>query len=186
MIPAIRQRYNAAFTEERYAALLAELNSAVYWPVDFRIAETPLFLDAETARRLAQAARDIVAQLATPALRAHAATPIPEGLVVPAETPFPHFLCIDFALWEDGFGRVEPQLIELQSFPTVACFQPLLTRAYPRHFEFPANFTSYFGGRDGASYLTLPRRAVAGGCVPIEPARPKTPPPQQKPRVLSA
>src|ERR1035437_7808097 len=103
--------------------------------------------------------------LSCPAAKAPA---IPEGLTVPAETPFPHFLCIDFALCEDGFGRVEPQLIELQAFPTVACFQPLLTRAYPRHFEFPANFTSYFGGLDEASYLTLLRRAIVGGCDPTE------------------
>ena len=183
MIPDLRQRYNAAFTEERYAALLAELNAAVYWPVDFRVAETPLFLDAETARRLARAAREIVAQLATPAFRAHAASAIPEGLTVPAETPFPHFLCIDFALCEDGFGRVEPQLIELQAFPTVACFQALLTRAYPRHFELPTNFTSYFGGLDEASYLTLLRRAIVGACDPRETVLLEITPDQQKTRV---
>lgn len=183
MIPAIRQRYNAAFTEQRYAAFLAELNTAVYWPVDFRVAETPLFLDAETARRLAQAAREIVAQLATPAFRKHAVSAIPEGLSVPAETPFPHFLCIDFALCEDGFGQVETQLIELQAFPTVACFQVLLTRAYPRHFEFPANFISYFGGLDEENYLTLLRRAIVGGCDPTETILLEISPDQQKTRV---
>ena len=183
MIPALRQHFNAAFTEARYAALLAELNTAVYWPVDFRVAETPLFLDAETARRLAQAARDIVTQLATPEFRKHAASAIPEGLTVPAETRFPHFLCIDFALCEDGFGRVEPQLIELQAFPTVACFQVLLTRAYPRHFEIPANFTSYFGGLDETSYLTLLRRAIVGGCDPRETVLLEITPDQQKTRV---
>ena len=34
-------------------------------------------------------------------------------LAVPAETLYPHFLCIDFALCDDGEGRVEPKLIEL-------------------------------------------------------------------------
>ena len=48
MIPVSRQRYNAAFTEQRYAAFTAELNQAVYWPVDFRVAESPLFLDEAT------------------------------------------------------------------------------------------------------------------------------------------
>jgi hypothetical protein len=183
MIPAVRQRYNASFTEERYAAFLAELNSAVYWPVDFRVAETPLFLDAETAKRLAQASADIVAQLATPAFRTHAATAIPTGLAVPAETPFPHFLCIDFALCDDGAGRVEPQLIELQGFPTVAFFQALLTRTYPRHFEFPPKFTSYFGGLDEAGYFSMLRRAIVGDCAPAETVLLEITPDQQKTRV---
>jgi hypothetical protein len=120
MIPALRQRYNAAFTEARYAAFLAELNTAVYWPVDFRVAESPLFMDAATTEALVGAAAEILRQLATPAFRVHARTAIPAGLAVPAETPFPHFLAVDFALCHDDAGRVRPQLIELQGFPTVA------------------------------------------------------------------
>ena len=183
MIPAIRQRYNAAFTEERYAAFLADLNTAVYWPVDFRVAESPLFLDAETAQRLAQASADIVAQLATPQFRQHAATAVPAALTVPNETPFPHFLCIDFALCDDGEGRIEPQLIELQAFPTVAFFQALLTRTYPKHFGIPASFTSYFGGHDEGTYVAALRRAIVGDCEPAETVLLEITPDQQKTRV---
>lgn len=183
MIPDIRQRYNAAFTNERYAAFLAELNSAVYWPVDFRVAETPLLLDAETARRLAYASADIVAQLATPAFRKHAATAVPPDLIVPAETPFPHFLCIDFALCDDGEGHVDPQLIELQAFPTVMFFQALLTRTYPKHFEFPASFTSYFDNLDEAGYFAALRRAIIGDADPRETVLLEITPDQQKTRV---
>ena len=60
MIPALRQRYNAAFTEQRYTAFLADLNKAVYWPVDFRVAESPLFFDEHTTRMLIRASDDIV------------------------------------------------------------------------------------------------------------------------------
>ncbi len=183
MIPALRQRYNAAFTEQRYAAFLTELNSAVYWPVDFRVAETPLFLDAATAQRLTQAATDIVGQLSTPAFRKHAATAVPKDLVVPAETPFPHFLCIDFALCHDSAGQVVPQLIELQAFPTVAFFQALLTRTYPKHLEFPAGFTSYFGGLDEAGYFAALRRAIVADADPLETVLLEITPDQQKTRV---
>jgi hypothetical protein len=183
MIPAIRQRYNAAFSEQRYAAFLADLDSAVYWPTDYRVAETPLFLDGETAQRLAQACADIVAQLATPAFRAHAATAVPKDLLVPAETPFPHFLCIDFALCDDGAGRVEPKLIELQGFPTVAFFQALLTRTYPKHFECPTGFTSYFGAYDEAGYFAVLRRAIVGDADPKETVLLEITPDQQKTRI---
>ena len=120
MIPAIRQRYNAAFTEARYMAFMAELNKSMYWPVDFRVAESPLFLDADTTQALVAASNDIVSQLAKPAFRAHAETAIPAGLEVPKETEWPHFLAVDFALCRDASGKVLPQLIELQGFPEIS------------------------------------------------------------------
>lgn len=38
MIPALRQRYNAAFTDARYAAFIQACNRAHCWPLDFRAA----------------------------------------------------------------------------------------------------------------------------------------------------
>ena len=184
MIPAVRQRYNAAFTEQRYAAFTAELNQAVYWPVDFRVAESPLFLDEATTRTLIRAADDIVGQLAQPAFRQHAKTAIPRGLEVPRETEWPHFLAVDFALCHDSSGQVLPQLIELQGFPTVACWQALLTRTYRKHFlEIPAEFTPYFGGLDEDGYLDALRRAMIGDCLPENTVLLEIAPDQQKTRV---
>ncbi|MFI5335904.1 MAG: hypothetical protein ACHQ5A_03925 [Opitutales bacterium] len=184
MIASLRQRYNAAFTEERYAAFLRELNHAMYWPVDFRVAESPLFLDADTTSALVRAADDIVGQLATPGFRQHARTAVPAGLTVPAETPFPHFLAVDFALCRDDAGRISPQLIELQGFPTVACWQVLLANAYHLHFPaIPADFTSYFGGLDEAGYLAVLRTAMIGECAPENVVLLEITPEQQKTRI---
>jgi len=211
VIPALRQRFNAAFTEARYQALVAELNKAVYWPVDFRVAESPLFLDGPTTRELVRAADDIVGQLATPEFRKHAAGAIPAGLAVPNETPWPHFLVLDFALCRDASGRVLPQLIELQGFPTVACWQALLTGAYRKHFpEIPADFTSSFlpggarppGGLLGnadsdepvrrpaptlasedEAYFDVLRRAIIGDCLPENVVLLEIEPEHQKTRV---
>ncbi|HKB57878.1 MAG TPA: hypothetical protein VKC51_09830, partial [Lacunisphaera sp.] len=184
MIPAVRQRYNAAFTEQRYEAFNADLNKAVYWPVDFRVAESPLFFDEHTTRELVRAADDIVGQLAKPEFRKHAANAIPAGLTVSAETPFPHFLAVDFALCHDASGKVLPQLIELQGFPTVACWQALLTGAYRKHFpEIPAEFTPYFGGLDEEGYLDALRRAMVGDCLPENTVLLEIEPDQQKTRV---
>lgn len=182
MIPALRQRYNAASTDARYAAFSRELNRSMYWPVDFRVAESPLFLDEATTRALVDAAADITRQLSTPEFRRHAANAVPAHLSVPHETEFPHFLCIDFALCHDADGRVLPQLIELQGFPTVACWQVLLTNAYRAHFpEIPKEFTPYFAGLDEERYLDELRSAIVGDCLPenvvlleIEPEKQKT------------
>lgn len=184
MIPAIRQRYNAAFTEKRYLRFLAELNKAMYWPVDFRVAESPLFLDETTTRALIAASDDIVGQLAQPAFRAHAQTAIPAGLTVPNETEWPHFLAVDFALCHDASGQVSPQLIELQGFPTVACWQALLAATYKKHFpEIPTDFTPYFGGLDEEGYLGAIRRAMLGDCLPENVVLLEITPDQQKTRI---
>lgn len=184
MIPAIRQRYNAAFAEQRYAAFTAELNKAMYWPVDFRVAESPLFLDETTTRTLIRAAADIVGQLARPEFRQHAKTAIPAGLTVPKETEWPHFLAVDFALCHDATGKILPQLIELQGFPTVACWQALLARSYKQHFpEIPAEFTPCFGGLDEESYFADLRRAMTGDCLPENTVLLEITPDQQKTRI---
>jgi hypothetical protein len=184
MIPALRQCYNAAFTEARYAAFLAELNTAAYWPADFRVAESPLFLDAPTTGELIRASDDIVRQLAAPEFRRHALTAIPAGLTVPGETHAPHFLAVDFALCHDGAGRVQPQLIELQGFPTVACWQALLARTFKKHFpEIPADYTSYFGGLEEEGYLAAFRRAILGDCPAENVVLLEIEPDQQKTRV---
>jgi hypothetical protein len=184
MIPVLRQRYNAAFTEARYAAFTAELNQAVYWPVDFRVAESPLFLDAPTTGELVRASDDIVRQLTKPEFRQHAVTAIPAGLTVPNETPWPHFLAVDFALCHDAAGQVRPQLIELQGFPTVACWQALLARTYKNYFpEIPADYTSFFGGLDENGYLTALRRAMLGDCPAENTVLLEIEPDQQKTRV---
>lgn len=184
MISSLRQRYNAAFTESRYAAFTAELNKAVYWPVDFRVAESPLFLDEATTRALVRASDDIISQLAKPAFRTHAKTAIPQGLAVPNESEWPHFLAVDFALCHDASGQVLPQLIELQGFPTVACWQALLTGIYKKHFpEIPAEFTPYFGGLNEEGYLADLRHAMVGDCLPENTVLLEITPDQQKTRV---
>ena len=184
MIPELRQRYNAAFTEARYAEFQRELKFAMYWPVDFRVAESPLFLDAATTAALVRAAEDIVGQLDTPGFRAHAQSAIPAGLAVPAETPFPHFLAVDFALCQDESGGILPQLIELQGFPTVACWQVLLANAYRHHFPaIPADFTPYLGGLDEEGYLATLRRAMLGDCAPENTVLLEITPAQQKTRI---
>lgn len=161
MDPQLRARFNAAFTAEGYAQLLRCANGSEYWPVDFRIAESPIFLTREFTRETAAAAQSLIAQLRTPEFAQHAETAIPPGLEVPGRTPHPTFLQVDFAICNDGSGGLTPRLIELQGFPSLYAFQPMLLRcmraAYP---VIPANWTSYFGGLDEIEYVQLLRRLM--------------------------
>ena len=181
MHPEMRARFNADFTPDRYAEMVRVANETERWPVDFRIAETPIFLTDEFAQELSVAAEEIVAQTRTPEFARHAATAIPPGLEVPGETPHPIFLQVDFAICEEN-GRLTPRLIELQGFPSLYAFQVLLVHsmrhAYPSIRD---DWHSYFNGIDDRGYRELLRKTIVGDSDPervvlleIEPAKQNT------------
>ncbi|PZR72464.1 MAG: hypothetical protein DLM73_13195 [Chthoniobacterales bacterium] len=160
MDPVQRARFNADFTADRYAKLLRTANESEYWPVDFRISESPIFLSDAFADEVEQAAQEIVSQLRTPEFALHARTAIPAGLEVPGESPHPIFLAVDFAICEES-GRFAPRLIELQGFPSLYAFQLFLVgcmrSAYP---AIPSDWIPFFGGFDEESYVALLRRVI--------------------------
>ena len=45
-------------------------------------------------------------------------------------------------------GEYEPQLIEMQGFPTLFAYEVLMDDIFRKHFPIPANFTAYLGGYD--------------------------------------
>ena len=181
MQPDLRERFNAGFTPEKYAALVRCVNETEKWPADFRISETPIFLTRDFTDEVARAANAIVALTHTPEFARHAATAVPKGLEVPNESAHPNFLVIDFAICEEG-NRLVPRLIELQAFPSLFGFQLLLLgcirKAYP---AIPRNWTSSFGGIKDEAYLHLLRRTIIDDSSPenvvlleIEPEKQKT------------
>lgn len=181
MDPELRARFNADFTAKKYEALLRCVNETEKWPADFRISETPVFLDVAFTQELTNAAATIANAVRTTEFARHAANAIPPGLEVPNETAHPNFLVVDFGVCEVD-GRLTPRLIELQAFPSLYAFQLFflgcLRKAYP---AIPRNWTSSFGGLKDEAYLELLRRTIVGDSNPenvilleIEPENQKT------------
>jgi hypothetical protein len=181
MDPQLRARFNADFTEQKYAELVRCVNQAERWPADFRISETPIFLTDEFTAEAERAANTIVDVLRTPEFVRHSRDAIPTGLEVPNESPHPNFLVVDFGICNQD-GRLVPRLIELQAFPSLYGFQLLLLhclrRAYP---SIPRNWTSSFGGIKDEDYLQFLRRTILADANPekvilleIEPEKQKT------------
>jgi hypothetical protein len=52
-------------------------------------------------------------------------------------------------------GELEPQLIELQGFPTMFAYQVLLPELSRKFFELPETYDHYLGGLTKEAYLTL-------------------------------
>lgn len=53
MIPAIRKAYNEAFTKEKYETFLKALNNVYPGQIEFRVAETPLFIPNDFTKKCA-------------------------------------------------------------------------------------------------------------------------------------
>ncbi|MEP7249314.1 MAG: hypothetical protein ABI787_06020, partial [Spartobacteria bacterium] len=182
MEPTQRARYNADFTEEKYAALVRAVNETEIWPADFRISETPIFLTPEFTKEITGAARQLIAQVQTPEFRAHAQDAIPPRLVVPNENPHPLFVSVDFAVCAGEDGRLTPRLIELQGFPSLYSYQLFFWRCLREAFpSLAAGWQPFFSGLDGTAYIALLRRVIVGETDPenvvlleIEPEKQKT------------
>ena len=181
MEPSLRASFNADFTPEKYAALLHCVNTAVKWPADFRISETPIFLTREFTNDVVHAANEIAAQTQTPEFAKHAATAIPAGLEVPNESKHPEFLIVDLGICEEE-GRLVPRLIEMQAFPSLFAFQFLLLGCIRKAFPgIPKNWTSTFGPIRDEQYLDTLRQTILADAKPenvilleIEPEKQKT------------
>ncbi|HEX4667273.1 MAG TPA: hypothetical protein VH207_11795 [Chthoniobacterales bacterium] len=182
MEPTERARFNANFTEEKYAALLRAVNETEFWPADFRISETPIFFTPEFTAEITGAARELIARVQTPAFEKHARDAIPAALVVPNENPHPLFVSVDFAICAGEEGTLTPRLIELQGFPTLYSYQLFFWRCLRDAFpDLPKGWQPFFSGYDEHSYLELLRKVIVGEADPenvilleIEPEKQKT------------
>jgi hypothetical protein len=162
MIEAIRKRYNAEFTEDKYQNFLTDINSEFNFPINFRVAETPVFFDKEFKKLITQAGEEIVDFLVKSDLNKLTANAIPDGCSVPNQTSHTHFLAIDFAICKDEDGNLLPQLIELQGFPSLFAFQNYIGDKYRQHFYVPDNFSQFFNGVNSSIYLEKLKRILLG------------------------
>lgn len=162
MIPGIRQAYNAAFTAEKYKAFLDELHGVHPGQLDFRVAETPIFIPRDFKNKILSACEAIVDVIADPGFKHLTRNAIPDGLTVPAENEHTHFIAFDFGICENEAGEYEPQLIEMQGFPTLFAYEVMLDDVFRRHFPVPENFDCYLNGYNRESYLQLLREIIIG------------------------
>jgi len=162
MLPTIRQAYNKAFTPEHYQALLAQIERDYPGQLDFRVAETPIFVPKALKKRLIEACDGIIDTLTATNFKDWTAAAIPEHQRVPNENSHPSFLAIDFAVCRDAEGELTPQLIELQGFPSLFGFQSYIPELYRTHFPIPDGFDHLFNVDSTETYRQHLRRLILG------------------------
>ena len=184
---AQRQAFNAAFSEERHRQMLGVIEREAGFPADFRISETPLFLDAETTRDFVRAAWEIANAATDPAYLAQTGRALPPGLNLPGQDAHTTCLQIDFALALDENnrenGRPVPRLIELQGFPSLYAFQWLIERAFRETYGIPERLAPYFDGLNERTYRDCLRDVIVAGADPETVILLEVDPEKQKTRV---
>ncbi|WP_433630647.1 hypothetical protein [Chryseobacterium cucumeris] len=135
MIPEYRKQFNQEFSDEKYHQLKNILTEKGGKAPGFRVSESPIFLTKEFEKKLIDASESIISQIkAMPAELLQKA--IPENCRVPNDTHQPHFFTIDFGVCKSEDGAIEPQLIELQAFPSLYAFQKVYEETYCEVYPF--------------------------------------------------
>jgi len=164
MVPALRNAFNDAFTKEKYEAFLADLNSKHPGAIEFRVAETPEFISYDFGHMIIDACEHIVDLILDPKFKELTERSIPKTERVPNENAHTHFLAFDFGVCQSGTGELEPQLIEMQGFPTLFGFQVYYPEVLRRHFNIPENYSQYFPPFNKESYIEELRKTIIGDC----------------------
>ena len=152
MIPAPRQLFNAAFTPQRYQEMLADMDRRLPGQLDFRIAETPVFVPAALRDKLIKAGRDIIDVLQKPDFKQLTENAIPPNQRVPNEDAHAEFLTFDFAVCRGTDGELEPQLIEMQGFPSLYAFQAYLPEVFAAHYPIADTVSPFIEVADATAY----------------------------------
>jgi hypothetical protein len=154
MIPAPRQLFNAAFTPESYKVMLADIDQQLPNQLDFRVAETPVFVPAALRDKLIEAGQDIIRVIQQADFKQRTDAAIPASQRVPREDAHAEFLTFDFAVCRDAAGELEPQLIEMQGFPSLYAFQAYLPEAFAAHYPIADSVTPFVDVADAEAYHT--------------------------------
>ena len=91
MDPYYRERFNDAFSDELYARYRRDLERRVGQPVEFRLAETPMFLPSDFLNRLILEGREIVETISRPEMIERMSNVVPEQWKVPRPQTLPSF-----------------------------------------------------------------------------------------------
>jgi len=161
MLPSFRQSFNSNFAPAKYQQFKRTLADRCGMEVPFRVSETPCFFPAELIRRLGEDGKALIRQLVdSPEYHNRSEASLPAQFRVPNESPRPMFIQVDFGLVRDGTGDLQPKLVELQAFPSLYAYQPVLAQTYIDVFGLDPNLGFYLSGMDAASYRQLLSDAI--------------------------
>lgn len=159
MIPSRRQAFNSDYSPEKYRRFLRILERECGEAPQFRHSETPVFLPAGLVAKMARYGREMVEQLlANPEYHRASRAAIPQEFCAPNEDPRPLFVQADFGLDQE----LEPKLVEIQGFPTLYAYQPVMAAAYREAYQIDPALATLPDRLSLDEYHSLLRQAIVG------------------------
>lgn len=183
MIPELRTQFNKSFTKEKYQKFLEDLDSKHPGNIVFRVAETPVFIPKDFTNKILNACESIVDIIVEPGFKKLTDRAIPQKVEVPNENEHTDFIAFDFGICENEKGELEPQLVEMQGFPTLFGFQIFYPQILEKHFEIPANFSHYLNGYNDNTYTQFLKQIILGNHEPENVILLEIKPHEQKTRI---
>ncbi len=162
MITELREQFNQNFTHKKYEEFLEDLDSRHPGDIVFRIAETPIFVPKDFTKKMLAACENIVDFIIDPSFKKLTDRAIPKGENVPNENDHTHFIAFDFGICENENKEMEPQLIEMQGFPSLFAFEVYYPQILQKHFNIPANFSHYLNGYNDDTYTQFLKEIILG------------------------
>ena len=161
MIPEARQQFNAVFSPVKYQEMLADIDQQLPGQLDFRVAETPIFVPILLRDKLIKAGQDIIDVIQKHDFKTLTDAAIPAAQRVPNEDEHAEFLTFDFAVCRNATtNELEPQLIEMQGFPSLYAFQSWLPNIFAAHFPIPNSVSPFLAVADSTAYHHEMRRLL--------------------------
>lgn len=183
MDKTLRSRFNNDFTEEKYQAYEKQLENLYPGQLDFRNSETPIFVPADFRDKVLHASEEIVDVIVAPGFKELTERSIPADVHVPGEDAHTQFLVFDFGICKNDKGEIEPQLIEMQGFPTLFAYQAEHSELTATYANLPDTYSAYLNGYDKESYLKLLKEIILGEEDPENVVLLEIYPEQQKTRI---
>ncbi len=162
MVPHLRRAFNQEFTSGRYERFLQDLNSVHPHAIDFRVAETPVFVDKLFRQKLLNACDAIVDIITGDNFKHITERSIPAHEHVKKENSRCPMMVFDFGVCINENEELEPKLIEMQGFPSLYAFQAYYPEVLKKHFVIPAGYSQYLSGYEAGSYRQMLSKLLLG------------------------
>ncbi len=162
MVKSARDSYNNAFTEEKYRELLAAIEKHFPSSLDFKIAETPVFVGKEMGLQMIETCEYIINRVMAPDFMQLTDRAIPLGERVGQKETNCQFIAFDFGICENESGELQPALIEMQGFPTLFGFQSFFPPLLEKNLPIPDGYSQFFNGLNREEYIQILRATIIG------------------------
>lgn len=180
MIPSSRNTFNQHFTIAGHQNYLKALEGNFPGAIQFRVAETPLFIDKKFKEKVLNVGEYILDFILSPNFKKLTQSSIPEILSIPNESNYPACIVMDFAIAENKLGSIVPMLIELQGFPSLFAYELFQDKILKEQYPFLQSYSPYLNNQNCDTYTKQLGDLIKGVdqkhtiLLEIEPTKQKT------------